>query len=84
MQEAQGSILGLERASAGGNGNPLQYSGLGNSMDRGAPHAAVSVQRSHKKEERGNITIKPTDMKKILRGYCGIEFCVLQIHKLMP
>ena len=31
-----GSILGLGRFSAGGNGNPLQYSCLGNPMDRGA------------------------------------------------
>ena len=51
---------------------------------RKSPHAAMKVQRSHKKKERGNIAIKPTDMKKILRGYCRIEFCVLQIHKLMP
>ena len=29
-------IPGLERASGGGNGNPLKYSCLGNSMDRGA------------------------------------------------
>ena len=29
-------ILGLERSSGGGNGNPLQYSCLGNPMDRGA------------------------------------------------
>ena len=31
-----GSIPGLERSSGGGNGNPLQYSFLENSMDRGA------------------------------------------------
>ena len=31
-----GSILGLGRSPKGGNGNPLQYSGLGNPMDRGA------------------------------------------------
>ena len=31
-----GSILGLGRSPGGGNGNPLQYSGLGNPMDRGA------------------------------------------------
>ena len=28
--------LGPEDSSGGGNGNPLQYSCLGNSMDRGA------------------------------------------------
>ena len=31
-----GSILGLGRSSGEGNGNPLQYSYLENSMDRGA------------------------------------------------
>ena len=31
-----GSIPGLGRSSGGGNGNPLQYSCLGNPMDRGA------------------------------------------------
>ena len=29
------SILGSGRSPGGGNGNPLQYSCLGNSMDRG-------------------------------------------------
>ena len=29
-----GSIPGLGRSSGGGNGNPLQYSCLGNPMDR--------------------------------------------------
>ena len=31
-----GSIPGLERSLGGGNGNPLQYSCLGNQMDKGA------------------------------------------------
>ena len=31
-----GLILGLGRSPGGGNGNPLQYSRLGNPMDRGA------------------------------------------------
>ena len=31
-----GSIPGLERSPGGGNGNPLQYSCLGNPMDGGA------------------------------------------------
>ena len=31
-----GSIRGLRRSSGEGNGNPLQYSCLKNSMDRGA------------------------------------------------
>ena len=31
-----GSILGSEKSPEGGNGNPFQYSCLGNPMDRGA------------------------------------------------
>ena len=37
----KGSISGLGRSPGGGNGNPLQYSSLENSMDRGAWWAAV-------------------------------------------
>ena len=36
MQEDPGSIPGLGRSPGEGNGNPLQYSCLENSMDRGA------------------------------------------------
>jgi len=36
-----GLIPGLGRIAGGGNGNPLQYSCLGNSMDRGAWRATV-------------------------------------------
>ena len=36
-----GSIIELGRSPGGGNGNPLQYSCLGNPMDRGAWWATV-------------------------------------------
>ena len=36
-----GSIPGSGRSAGGGNGNPLQYSCLGNSMDREAWWATV-------------------------------------------
>ena len=36
-----GSILGFGRSLGEGNGNPLQYSCLGNPMDRGAWWATV-------------------------------------------
>ena len=36
-----GSIPGSGRSPGGGNGNPLQYSCLGNPMDRGAWQATV-------------------------------------------
>ena len=35
------SIPGLGRSPGGGNGDPLQYSGLENPMDRGAWRATV-------------------------------------------
>ena len=37
----EGSIPGLGRSPGEGNGNPLQYSFQGNSMDRGAWWATV-------------------------------------------
>ena len=37
----RGSIPGLGRSPGGGHGNPLQYSCLENSMDRGAQQVAV-------------------------------------------
>ena len=37
--EDPGSIPGLGRSPGGGNGNPLQYSCLENSMDSGASRA---------------------------------------------
>ena len=40
MRDA-GSIPGSERSPGEGNGNPFQYSCLGNSMDRGAGQATV-------------------------------------------
>ena len=36
-----GSIPGLGRSPRGGHGNPLQYSGLENPMDRGAGQVTV-------------------------------------------
>ena len=46
------SILGLERSSGGGNGNPLQYPCLENPMGRGAWQATVhGVTESDTAEE---------------------------------
>ena len=39
--EDAGSIPGMGRSPRAGNGNPLQYSCLGNPMDRGAWQATV-------------------------------------------
>ena len=41
MQEGPGSILGSGRSPGEGNGNPLQYSYLENSTDRGTWQAIV-------------------------------------------
>ena len=41
IAEDLGSIRGWGRSLGGGNGNPLQYSCLGNPMDRGAWQATV-------------------------------------------
>ena len=38
-----GSIPGLGRSPGGGNGHPLQYSGLENPMDRGTRWATQSM-----------------------------------------
>ena len=44
-----GLIPELGRSPGVGNGNPLQYSGLGKSMDRGAWQATVhGVAKSHR------------------------------------
>ena len=40
-QRGTGLIPGLERSPGEGNGKPLQYSRLGNPMDRGAWRATV-------------------------------------------
>ena len=41
-----GLIPGLGKFPGGGNGNPLQYSSLGNPMDRGAWWATVQRDRN--------------------------------------
>ena len=40
-QRPRGSIPGLGKSPRGGNGNPFQYSCLGNPMERGAWQATV-------------------------------------------
>ena len=47
MQVDPGSVPGLGRSPGEGNGNPLQYSCLENSMDRGVWRATVlGVEKS--------------------------------------
>jgi len=47
-----GSIPGSGRSPGKGNGNPLQYSCLENSMDRGAWRATVHDRMERKKDQR--------------------------------
>ena len=63
-----GSIPGLGRSPGVGNGNPLQYSCLENSMDRGAWQATVqSVSlRGHKELKTTEYTHK--------HGYKHVSF----------
>ena len=46
-----GSIPGSERSLGEGNGNPLQYSCLGNPMDRGFVATVATVHRVTKESD---------------------------------
>ena len=52
----EGSISGLGRSPGEGNGNPLQYSCLGNFMDKGAWQATVNGVK--KKKIRNDLATK--------------------------
>ena len=60
MQEMQCAIPGSGRSPGEGNGNPLQYSCLGNPMDRRAWWVIVS------KESRHDLTAKQQQQVNIL------------------
>ena len=51
----EGSVSGLGRSPGEGNGNPLQYSCLGNFMDKGAWQATV---HGVKKKIRNDLATK--------------------------
>ena len=56
-----GSTPGSGRFPAGGNGNPLQYSCLGNPMERGASRATVhGVTKSRTRSSTHTQNLKPT------------------------
>ena len=87
--EDTGSIPGLRRAPQGGkywSGNPLQYSSLGNRMDRGAWRATVrgvsksQTQLSTHAVMEGNYVLKYDSFKSqvhfISKSLLIILFCV--------
>ena len=72
-----GSVPGLGRSHGGGNGYPLQYSCLENSMDRGATWAIVhgghteldATEHSTAEFRKGNVADK-------MRGVQGLRWSV--------
>ena len=66
-----GSISGSEKSPGEGNGNPLQYSCLGNPIDRGAWWAIV---HGVTKKVRHNLATKRT-MRTILRLVTLLLLC---------
>ena len=52
-----GSIPGSERSPGGGNGNPAQYSCLGNPMNKGAPRAVLylGVTKRQTQQEHASL-----------------------------
>ena len=60
VQETQVQFLGQGRFPGGGSGNPLQYSCLENSMDRGAWRATVHwVVKSRTRPSREGLPARP-------------------------
>ena len=62
--EDASSILGSERSSGEGNGNPLQYSYLGNPMNRGACRAIVHgvAKESERTEAISQAVVLPAEI----------------------
>ena len=70
--EDMGFIPGLGRSPGEGTSNPLQYSCLGNPMDRGAWRAAV--YGGHK--ESHDSGTKHTHTHDVLSSECIFQICV--------
>ena len=69
MAGDQGSIPGLGSSSGEGNGNPLQYSCLKNSMDRGGWWAAQSMG-SQRADTTERLTLSHSLLALILNCIC--------------
>ena len=73
-----GSIPGLGRSPGEGNGNPLQYSCLGNPMDRGAWRAIVHGV-SKESDVTYQLNILPND---IWGNMSFLQVCWVQLSRL--
>ena len=70
-----GSIPGSGRSPGRGNGNPLQYSCLGNPMDRGAWQATVhSVADLDRTEDSTHTVLLMTHLKYFFQVFLFINF----------
>ena len=69
----EGSIPGSGRSPGGGNGNPLQYSYLGNPMDRGGWQAtAHRVTQSQTRLKRRNMHVH--DAQSFMEVQAGLPW----------
>ena len=79
-----GSIPGLGRSLGGGNGNPLQYSCLENSTDRGAWWATVHKVTKTQKQLSMRQSNRQTNMfflKEIMRSI-SIHSFISEFHEI--
>ena len=72
-----GWVPGLGRSSGEGNGNPLQYSCLGNPMDRGAWRAAVhGVTKSRTWLSNWTTTKQYIRIHEIIKTFTSMSGCL--------
>ena len=67
----EGSIRGSGRSPRGGNGNPLQYSCLENSMDRGTWQATVHGVGLKESNTAGQLTHTHLTLEPRVPALCG-------------
>ena len=79
MQETRVQFHGLGRSPGEGNGNPLQYSCLENSMDRGSSQATIhGVAESDMTE-----WLTQTLSTHFLKGVSALEVTIRNLVKIM-